>query len=66
VYTFLGAFIWSAALAYGGFLLGSNWEKIRNIVRPFEIPIVIAVVLLMVAFIWRRLRELRNQKTGTD
>jgi membrane protein DedA with SNARE-associated domain len=65
IYTFLGAFIWSAALAYGGFLLGSNWERIRSIVRPLEIPIVIAAASLIVVFVWRRLRDLRNQKTGT-
>jgi membrane protein DedA with SNARE-associated domain len=60
VYTFLGAFIWSAALAWGGYLLGSNWENIRSYVRPFEIPIIVVFVALVVIFIWRRVLELRR------
>jgi membrane protein DedA with SNARE-associated domain len=32
IYAFLGSFIWSASLAYGGYLLGQNWGKS---VQPF-------------------------------
>ncbi len=64
VYTFFGAFIWSTALAWGGYLLGSNWEELRNVMRPFDIPIILAVLGLVAIFLWRRIRELRGQKSG--
>ncbi len=57
VYTFLGSFIWSAGLAYGGYILGENWEKLRNIMRPFD-PFVIAVILVLMAlYIYRHIRH---------
>jgi membrane protein DedA with SNARE-associated domain len=61
IYTFLGSLIWSTALAYGGYLLGSNWEAIRRVIQPFDIPIAIIVVALVVVFVWRRVRSLRSQ-----
>jgi membrane protein DedA with SNARE-associated domain len=66
IYTFLGAFIWSTALAYGGYLLGNNWENIRNVMRPFDIPIVLALVGLVIVFLGKRIRELRREKTQKD
>ena len=57
LYSFLGAFIWSTGLAYGGYVLGQNWEKIRDAMRPFDIPIVVICLLLIVIFIWWRWRK---------
>jgi membrane protein DedA with SNARE-associated domain len=63
-YAFVGSFIWSGALAYAGYVLGQNWEKIRSVMRPFDYPIIGIVVLLIIIFIWLRLR---NRKTsGTN
>lgn len=57
VYTFLGSFIWSAGLAYGGYRLGEHWEQIRAIVRPFD-PIILAIIIVFIAFyIYRHLRH---------
>ena len=41
LYTFAGSFIWSLGLAYGGFMLGENWEDLRAVMRPFDIPILL-------------------------
>lgn len=59
LFTFLGSYPWSLGLAYGGYLLGEHWENLRSVMRPFDIPIILAVVALNVFFLWRRLRELR-------
>ncbi len=40
LYAFLGSFIWSTALAWGGYLLGQNWERLREVMRPFDYPIL--------------------------
>lgn len=56
-YTFAGAFLWSGALAYGGFLLGQHWDEIRTTMSRFDVPIAVAIVALIAWFIVRRLRN---------
>lgn len=60
IFTFLGSFIWCAALALGGYVLGENWEKLRNVMRPFDYPIALILVLLIVYYIYRHVRHSRN------
>ncbi|MFN3975118.1 MAG: DedA family protein [Dehalococcoidia bacterium] len=61
LYTFLGAFPWSLGLAWGGFLLGEHWERLRAAMRPFDIPILVAMVALGVWWLWRRFRHIRKE-----
>lgn len=60
IYTFVGSFIWCLGLAYGGYLLGDNWEQIRAWMRPFDIPIIVTAVLLVAFFLYRRIRAIRR------
>jgi len=60
ILSFLGAFPWSLALAWIGYLLGENWEDISNYMRPVSIPIAVAVVVLASYFVYRRIREIRS------
>ena len=57
VYTFAGAYPWSVGLAYGGYLLGEHWEVLRAAMRPFDVPILVAALVLVALFLWRRLRH---------
>jgi membrane protein DedA with SNARE-associated domain len=59
IYTFAGSLIWSTALTYGGYLLGQNWEDISRVIRPLEIPILVAALALVAVFVWHRLRPRR-------
>jgi membrane protein DedA with SNARE-associated domain len=59
LYAFLGSFIWSIALAYAGYVLGKNWENIREVMRPFDYPILGAIIILIILFFWLRLRSRR-------
>jgi membrane protein DedA with SNARE-associated domain len=61
VYTFAGSFLWNGFLAYAGFLLGENWEQLREYTRPFDIPILVLLVILAAWVIFRRLRTLRDR-----
>ena len=65
IYTFLGSFPWSLGLAYGGYLLGENWEDLRSAMRPFDIPILVLIIAAAAWFIYRRIRSLRMQ-SGTE
>ena len=59
IYSALGAGLWSAALAYGGMLLGEQYERISRLLR--QVDAVIVALLLLTAAIWivRRLRKRR-------
>jgi membrane protein DedA with SNARE-associated domain len=54
-YSTAGAFLWSMLLVYAGMLLGANWVQIREALQPFDLAIAIAVVLMVVLFVWWRL-----------
>ena len=60
VFTFIGAYPFCFALAYGGYVLGEHWEQLRNGMRPFDYPIAAAVVLAVVWYVWHRVRRLRS------
>ena len=62
LYSFLGSFPWCFALAYGGYLLGEHWEQVRNAIRPFEIPMALAILALIVLYIYRHLRSQTTTK----
>ncbi len=69
IYTFLGSFIWSGALAWLGYVAGANWESIRSFMRPFDIPIIIALLALVGWWVWHKLRERRSfihEPTGQE
>ena len=61
VFTFLGSFPWSLGLAYGGYVLGENWEDLRSVMRPFDIPILVIIVAAAAWFIYRRIKAIRGQ-----
>lgn len=64
IYSFLGSFPFCWALAYGGFYFGSRWEELRERMRPFDVPIVIAVVAFGLWFLWRGIKN-RNAHEPT-
>ena len=56
-YTFLGSFIWSTALAYGGYQLGEHWEQLRAVMRPFDPLIAVIIIALLGLYIYRHTRR---------
>jgi len=56
-YTFIGSLPWSLGLAWAGFVLGENWERIRDWMRPADIPILIVIVLLMGLYVYRHVKR---------
>ena len=57
IYTFIGSFIWSLGLAYGGYLLGEHWEQVRDIMRPFDLPIIVIILALIALYIYRHIKH---------
>ena len=61
IFTFIGALPWTFGLALGGFLLGRNYDDIRAVSRPLDIPIIAGVLGLLIWFLWHRIREIRAE-----
>lgn len=57
IYTFLGAFLWSVPLAYGGYKLGENYEDLREWMRPFDYPIAIIIGIAVVWYVYRHIKR---------
>ena len=62
VLTFAGSYPWSFGLAWAGFALGENWERVSDWLRPVAIPIAVVVVLLIAFYLYRRIREVLRER----
>jgi membrane protein DedA with SNARE-associated domain len=61
LYTFAGSLPWSLGLAWAGYILGEHWERIRNWMRPADVPIVIVVVVLIGWYVYRHVKRYREK-----
>ncbi|HEX7491056.1 MAG TPA: DedA family protein [Candidatus Limnocylindrales bacterium] len=64
IYSTLGAIPWTIGLVYAGTVLGSNWIKIREDLKPFDNLILVACILAVVLFVWYRLGRPGWRKGG--
>lgn len=63
IVTLVGAIPWNFGLAYAGFLLGQNYQRVATTLGPFAIPIIILVVILL-AVAWWFGRKLGDEETA--
>lgn len=62
LYTFAGAFVWSAFLTYIGVVLGKNWHSLEPVFRQSQFVIVGIGVILVSLYFWHKIRKIRAQK----
>ena len=60
-FSFIGSFVWCGLLALGGYYLGEHWEELRAIMRPFDIPIAIVIVVALLYYVYRHVRKSRKK-----
>ena len=60
VLTFVGSFIWCAALSLAGYIMGANWVALRSAMRPFDYPIIAIILLGLAYYIYRHIRHARE------
>lgn len=65
LYTLAGSFLWNSALAYAGFALGENWERLRYYTSPFDVPILVVLSILVAWVVFRRLRNARARNRAS-
>ncbi|HZT95924.1 MAG TPA: DedA family protein [Chloroflexota bacterium] len=53
-FSILGSLIWCTFLTILGRVLGDHWTRISNATRPFEVPIVVGVLVLLAAYLFYR------------
>ena len=64
VLTFVGSFIWSLGLAWLGYVLGNQFEKVRNSISWLDYPIIIIILGLVGWFIYANLKKRKNRQTS--
>jgi membrane protein DedA with SNARE-associated domain len=59
IVTLLGAIPWNFGLAYAGYVLGQNYQKVAATLSPVAIPAAILVVIILALAWWygRKLGE---------
>lgn len=62
IFTFVGSLIWSAVLAYIGFILGRNWNTLHPYYQKFQYLIVAMLFLLFAYYIVHKVMKLRRKK----
>ncbi len=62
IFTFLGSFPWCLLLAYVGTVVGQNLSTLGSYFHSFDLVILVAVVALVVLYIWRHIRNDRKAR----
>jgi membrane protein DedA with SNARE-associated domain len=57
IYTVIGCLVWSALLAYLGYVLGANWSSLDVYYKKFEFVIVAAIIFGVIYFVYRKIRK---------
>ncbi len=65
-FTAFGAGIWVWILAYIGYFVGDNKEKIMAMSRQWSIYVIIGCILLVTLYIFWHKRKQRNEAKGTE
>jgi membrane protein DedA with SNARE-associated domain len=66
IYTLIGCIPWTAALAYAGYAVGSNWQSIANALRGPTYIIAGLAVIGLIAAIWWYVRRHRADRAAGD
>ena len=64
-YTAAGAAMWNMTLAFAGFKLGQNWEKILVYRKPIDVAMVVLLAGLFV-YVLQKLRRHAMQKRASE
>jgi len=62
IFTFLGSFPWCLLLAYVGTVVGQNLSTLGPVFHGFDLVIIAAVVVLVVLYLWRHIRNDRKAR----
>ena len=61
IYTLIGAGMWNSFLAYFGFVLGNNWETIKQYSDYVSFGVLFVLVVLIGYFVWKQVKKKRRK-----
>ncbi len=61
---FVSAMLWNILLVYGGYLLGSNWQKLGDYISTYGTVLTIAVLAILALLIVRAIRKRRQPSSN--
>ena len=64
IYTILGSIVWNGVHVFLGWVLGENWEVVKQYATIIEVGVLAAVAVGIVLFVWRRWRAHRRAGNG--
>ena len=62
IYTIIGAGIWNAFLAYVGFVLGNNWEVIKQYADYLSWSVLAIIIIIGAYFLWKEIKKRKAKK----
>jgi membrane protein DedA with SNARE-associated domain len=62
IYTILGSIVWNGVHVVAGWILGENWQVVKQYATIIEFGVLAAVAVGIVLFVWRRWRA--RQRAG--
>ena len=62
IYTILGSIVWNGVHVVAGWILGENWQVVKQYATIIEFAVLAAVAVGIVLFVWRRWRA--RQRAG--
>jgi membrane protein DedA with SNARE-associated domain len=63
-FTLVSCFVWNLLLVYAGYKAGQNWEVILELLKKYNLIVLLAVALAVVAYAIRKIRK-QNPKKQT-
>jgi membrane protein DedA with SNARE-associated domain len=66
IYTAIGSLVWNTALITAGYLLGDQWEDVLAVIEPFQNLVLIAIGLVIVGIVVRKIWMVRTADDRTD
>jgi membrane protein DedA with SNARE-associated domain len=64
IYTILGSIVWNGVHVFLGWVLGENWEVVKQYATIIEFAVLAAIAVVIVLFVWRRWRA--HRRAGDD
>ncbi|MFZ5826996.1 MAG: DedA family protein [Bacillota bacterium] len=59
-YSFMGMLPWTLLFTWAGYRLGQNWLQVRAMLHRFDLVIIGLLLIAVLAFVWHRVREIRQ------
>jgi membrane protein DedA with SNARE-associated domain len=65
ILSLVGSIIWSLGLAWVGYVLGAEFEKVRQSISWLDYPIILVILILVIWFVYSTLKKRKQTQLAT-